>query len=329
MTSAFKGCDEETLISDENAIVLAQWQEDSVWYRARIQGREGSGYLVEFLDYGNTDVCTSGQIVSCLEEIPEGSVIDDIAREMSAAASQDSTTAAVGLTSVGEPVSDGQITASCDSGSADQLAVSPDNRPAAANQLATSRSKSAAVSLQLPSHDSKSAAVPLLLPSQDSKSATVPLLLPSLPCYARWREDRVWYRCQVLTDHGEEVEVLFTDYGNQNRVERRSELVLLPTDIPGEEEKDVNVLEDLAAVQAVLAEEVPSDQTEDLSHPIATSSPLVSKDHCYESGMIYSGSGLTFMSSGSRSDPNYFIHIWSFKKYIKIKKEESTNLHLF
>ena len=139
----------------------------------------------------------------------------------------------------------------------------------------------------------------------------------------------MWYRCQVLTDHGEEVEVLFTDYGNQNRVERRSELVLLPTDIPGEEEKDVNVLEDLAAVQAVLAEEVPSDQTEDLSHPIATSSPLVSKDHCYESGMIYSGSGSTFMSFGSRSDPNYFIHIWSFKKYIKIKKEESTNLHLF
>ena len=110
MTSDFKGCDEETLINDENAIVLAQWQEDSVWYRARIQGREGSGYLVEFLDYGNTDVCTSGQIVSCLEEIPEGSVIDDIAREMSAAASQDSTTAAVGLTSVDEPVSDGQIT---------------------------------------------------------------------------------------------------------------------------------------------------------------------------------------------------------------------------
>ena len=265
--------------------MLAQWQENSVWYRARIQGREGSGYLVVFIDHGNTDICTSGQIVSCLEKIPEGAVIDEIAKEMSAVVSRGSTATAVdGHTSAVKPDSDSQTTASCDSKSAKQLAVSPENRPAAANQPVVSRD------------DSRPAATTTSQPvaSQDSMLANqldaVPLLLPSLTCYARWREDRVWYRCQILSDHGDEVEVLFTDYGNQDRV-ARTELVLLPTDIPAGEDKDVNVLEEL---EAVLAENNPD--------PIATSSPLVSKTR-----MIYSGPVMMY----SRSSYDFSEHFFS------------------
>ena len=204
--------------------------------------------------------------MSCLEEIPEGAVIDGIAKEMSAVASQDSTAAADGgHTSAGKPDSDSQTTTSCDSKSAKQLAVSPENRPAAANQTVVSCG------------DSRPAATSQPVASQDSMSANqldaVPLLLPSLTCYARWREDRVWYRCQILCDHGDEVEVIFTDYGNQDRVVRRTELVLLPTDIPAGEDKDVNVLEELEAVKAVLADKS-SGQSENNPDPIATSSLL-------------------------------------------------------
>jgi hypothetical protein len=52
--------------------------------------------------------------------------------------------------------------------------------------------------------------------------------------FAKWREDRVWYRCQVIIDKvaDAEVDVLFTDYGNQDTVNRLTEFVLLPTLIP-------------------------------------------------------------------------------------------------
>ena len=62
-------------------------------------------------------------------------------------------------------------------------------------------------------------------------------------CIAKWDEDRVWYRAQLLeiTDKGSYV-VIFIDYGNEAEV-TEGDLKQSVHDIPGNDEIDVNVTE--------------------------------------------------------------------------------------
>ena len=52
---------------------IAKWDEDNVWYRAKILSKDKSSfkYEVEFIDYGNTAVVPEGDIVLKAEEIPD------------------------------------------------------------------------------------------------------------------------------------------------------------------------------------------------------------------------------------------------------------------
>ena len=76
-----------------------------------------------------------------------------------------------------------------------------------------------------------------------AKAVEIPRFRSGLQ-YAKWRYDGSWYRCNVLptkSTNNDEVTVLFTDYGNQDTVSWRTELVPLPTDIPQMDSKDVFV----------------------------------------------------------------------------------------
>ena len=57
---------------------------------------------------------------------------------------------------------------------------------------------------------------------------------------ARWSEDNVWYRAKILEVTGQgSIQVVFTDYGNEAKVEEKN-IVLCGADIPAEEEDFVD-----------------------------------------------------------------------------------------
>ena len=56
---------------------------------------------------------------------------------------------------------------------------------------------------------------------------------------ARWSEDKVWYRAKILEVGQGSLQVLFTDYGNEEKVEEKN-IVLCGADIPAEEESFVD-----------------------------------------------------------------------------------------
>ena len=86
-----------------------------------------------------------------------------------------------------------------------------------------------------------------LLVAQQVKPSAAAVEIPRFRSglqFTKWRYDGVWYRCNVLptkSTNNDEVTVLFTDYGNQDTVSWRTELVPLPTDIPQTDRKDVFV----------------------------------------------------------------------------------------
>ena len=56
---------------------------------------------------------------------------------------------------------------------------------------------------------------------------------------ARWSEDKVWYRAKILEIGSGNLQVVFTDYGNEEKVEKQN-IVLCGADIPAEEEDFVD-----------------------------------------------------------------------------------------
>lgn len=48
--------------------------------------------------------------------------------------------------------------------------------------------------------------------------ASVSIPKPNMACVALYPEDGCWYRSQVISIHGSEVEILFVDYGNKTKV---------------------------------------------------------------------------------------------------------------
>lgn len=59
-------------------------------------------------------------------------------------------------------------------------------------------------------------------------------LLPGSPCVVLFSDDQLWYRAEVISKDGDELSVLFMDYGNKSRVnvtdvrEMSSDLVIIP-----------------------------------------------------------------------------------------------------
>jgi len=56
---------------------IARWQEDSVWYSARVLEVGCCNFHVLFIDYGNEDLVCKEHIVGSVVDVPEGADIDD------------------------------------------------------------------------------------------------------------------------------------------------------------------------------------------------------------------------------------------------------------
>ena len=80
---------------------------------------------------------------------------------------------------------------------------------------------------------------------------------------ARWSEDNVWYRAKVLEVGQGSLQVLFTDYGNEEKVDEKN-IVLCGADIPAEEEDfvDENVEGFKGSAEAEEKEKVPKAKEE-------------------------------------------------------------------
>ena len=57
-------------------LAVAQWEEDGVWYNARVLGLEEGGYSVLFTDYDNIAFCEPSQIFKDVADIPVGEILD-------------------------------------------------------------------------------------------------------------------------------------------------------------------------------------------------------------------------------------------------------------
>jgi hypothetical protein len=60
-----------------NDVVIAQWQEDAVWYNAKVLEVNDNSSKVQFSDYGNEDTVLEDQIVTTFSDLPEDAVIDE------------------------------------------------------------------------------------------------------------------------------------------------------------------------------------------------------------------------------------------------------------
>merc|ERR1719470_277211 len=63
-------------------VCVAKWNEDGVWYRAKVDKVEGEVAEVTFIDYGNTETVTTANIVKTRSHIPAGEEIDEFVEEI-------------------------------------------------------------------------------------------------------------------------------------------------------------------------------------------------------------------------------------------------------
>lgn len=68
--------------------------------------------------------------------------------------------------------------------------------------------------------------------SADHTPADADSLSPGSPCIARFADDHLWYRAEVLDKAGDELSVLFVDYGNKSRV-KGTDVRKMPCDLLG------------------------------------------------------------------------------------------------
>ena len=63
---------------ESGSVCIAKWTDDGVWYRAQVlEVLEGNCYTVCFVDYGNTAITTSTDMVSSRNKVPERQIIDE------------------------------------------------------------------------------------------------------------------------------------------------------------------------------------------------------------------------------------------------------------
>ena len=145
---------------------VARWSEDETWYNAQIMEITGETCRVIFLDYGNEDEISRGNIVTDVRDIPKTDAIDE-------------------------------------------------------NVIVETASTVTETVTEEKKHKD-------LFNIGDNS-------------FAMWSEDNVWYRAQILENHGKgRYQVLFLDYGNEASVSG-DRIVKNIGDIPPDQSRDVNL----------------------------------------------------------------------------------------
>nr|KAG5696920.1 hypothetical protein BaRGS_015884 [Batillaria attramentaria] len=231
----------------------ARYNEDGLWYRARVKAFTAKDVDVFFVDYGNTQVANkdavyqmepafmslAAQAIQCSLDVREGRGADaqlthfnqftgDAKLEL-VVKGQDGSKLLVDLLKNGL-----SLTTEIKGGSPAQsppktvkpgeytpAAVAPGQTVQAFASFIESTSK---FWIQLAGCDGDLDAIMKHL-SQQYESGVQPALATPTPgqaCCALYAEDQLWYRASVLSIHGQQIKVRFVDYGNAELVDREN-----------------------------------------------------------------------------------------------------------
>jgi len=216
---------------------VAKWSEDRVWYRAEVLENRNGQFKVLFLDYGNEDDLGADSILPCGNAIPSNEEVDENVPLTDLNVIPGSKPALSGTN-----VDVGKVTAELDLNSATQKVTAGGDFEVHQNaKLKTSNSLHKKVVEDTICGD----AVQLAPQPQFSHGTTIEV---GSECVAKWSEDKVWYRAEVLENTEGQFRVLFVDYGNEDVI---SPNCILPcaSQIPAKEDMDENITKGLATSQ--------------------------------------------------------------------------------
>ena len=191
--------------------VLTKWSEDDIWYNAKIVSVKEASARVHFVDYGNEEEEIFGRIVKCFNDIPKDE-----------------------LNSIDENVEP----------SKDPPSSSEASKIQSSNQSTAESPKASIIMEKVESRQE----VPQ---KQDvsPKSEVPPTVANGIKedkfkigeiVFAKWSEDKVWYKAEILSLTNDGAKVLFKDYGNEENVVI-GDMVKNVEEIPPNEERDENV----------------------------------------------------------------------------------------
>merc|ERR1719186_2088028 len=279
-------------------LVVAKWNEDDVWYNARVVEVTGDKVEVTFVDYGNSDIVERNRIVTSSLEVPKGDEVDenvvDVASLEIKLGTNDDDDAAKEVQIVNEIEflpgdlvvakweEDGvwynaMVEALVDEGYS--LLFTDYGNAAIAKKNRVFKNAS-----DIPAKETIDECVNL-----DTSSSEVVQLSETVPasrwskgsvCIARWSDDGVWYNavvdCVSDTIPGQ-YHVTFTDYGNSDEV-TEDFIVATAADIPADQHEMVDECVDIIVIEHNPTNSSPPCVEEDardidgLQVPIKTSS---------------------------------------------------------
>jgi len=236
------------LLNDElkpGTVCVAKWDEDETYYNAKVlkYSAESGQYEVEFTDYGNTANVSRLDIVMSGNDVPPGQdydtnvVIEDlvpgneevdslkptsvtfnVGEKCFAKWSEDETWYNAEIISVDD---DEYQVKFVDYGNEDKtkfIAKKVSDIPVSdiIDECVDSKSEDQAVTLEespqpLPSTSGS------VTEKQSTCSPPVDDLGVGEKCFAKWSEDDTWYNAEVLAVHPDGYQVLFVDYGNEDK----------------------------------------------------------------------------------------------------------------
>merc|ERR1719318_1233096 len=227
--------------------VIAKWNEDEVWYNAKIDEVGAERVGVTFIDYGNEDEVNIDNIVKLRSEIPMGDEVDENVIEIDDNSPEIKKVdeGVKKLFQVGDDVvakwsEDSKwYNAKVEAVNDDEYSVLFTDYGNSANAKHAEVLKSA---VDIPAADLVVECVEVMATAEDIPVAeTVEVTHPSpavtvgSECIACWSEDSVWYNARVDgVEEGGQYHVTFTDYGNTDIV-TKDRIVDKAEDIPAEQ----------------------------------------------------------------------------------------------
>merc|ERR1719318_2034900 len=227
--------------------VIAKWNEDEVWYNAKIDEVRAERVGVTFIDYGNEDEVNIDNIVKLRSEIPRGDEVDENVIEIDNNSPE--------IKNVDEGVKKlfqiGDVVVakwSEDSTwyNAKVEAVNDDEYSVLfidyGNSVTAKHAEVLKSAVDIPAAEIVDECVEGMATTESILVAeTVEVTNPSLAvtvgseCIACWSEDSVWYNARVEgVEEGGQYHVTFTDYGNTDIV-TKDRIVDKAEDIPAEQ----------------------------------------------------------------------------------------------
>merc|ERR1719186_2307862 len=236
-------------------LVVAKWNEDGVWYNARVLEVSGDNVEVAFVDYGNSDIVERKKIVRSPLEVPVEDEVDENVAEVErslniecksqeAVAVEETRPVNGAKFEIGDLViakweEDGvwynaKVEALVDEGFS--VVFTDYGNGAIAKQSEVFKKAS-----EIPANETLDECVNLdtssseevLLKVELSKAVSTPCWSKGSVCIARWTDDGVWYNAVVdsVGDITGQYQVTFTDYGNSAAVSEDC-IVAAAADIP-------------------------------------------------------------------------------------------------